>query len=687
MKRRSRVGGKQIKGRRGNAALPRGRNSAKPIAHSTSPVAGDETVVARLSRELNEALEQQTATSEVLRVISSSAGDLEPVFASMLENAVRICDAKFGNIYRWDGEALHLLAAHDTPAALVEVRRRSALRPTALILHMVATRTVAHVADLSASEDYVERHPAAVAAVELGGVRTALLVPLLKEDELIGSFTIYRQEVRPFTDKQIALVTNFAAQAVIAIENARLLNELKQSLEQQTASSDVLKVISTSSGDLQPVFEAMLGNAVRICQASLGNMTLYENGDFRHVALHGAPAAYMELRARKPVVTPNPAQSLGRLASTKQLVHIPDILSEPSQARGDLALLASARTLLIVPMLKEQELVGAIGIYRQEVKPFADKQIELLQNFAAQAVIAIENARLLNELRQRTTDLTDCTADLTEALEQQTATSEVLQVISGSPGDLEPVFQAMLENATRICEAKFGVVFSFDGNEFHFEAQVGTPPELAEYNRAKPIPQPLPGSHLDRLRQTKQVSYTADYAAEVIPAPPVTLGGARSTVDVPMLKDNELVGAFSIYRQEVRPFTDKQIDLVKNFAAQAVIAIENARLLNELRQSLEQQTATSDVLQVISSSPGDLEPVFATMLEKAASICDATFGNIFRWNGEAFDLVATHETPSAFAEARRRSPIHPSPTSHFGRLVATKSLKRIPIILKHSLHA
>ena len=246
------------------------------------------------------------------------------------------------------------------------------------------------------------------------------------------------------------------------------------------------------------------------------------------------------------------------------------------------------------------------------------------------------------------------TADLTEALEQQTATSEVLQVISSSPGDLEPVFQAMLENATHICEAKFGVVFSFDGDEFHFEAQVGTPPELAQHNRARPMPPPLPGSHLDRLRQTKRVSYTADYAAEGIPTPPVTLGGARSTVDVPMLKDDELVGAFSIYRQEVRPFTDKQIDLVKNFAAQAVIAIENARLLNELRQSLEQQTATSDVLQVISSSPGDLERVFATMLEKAASICDATFGNIFRWNGEAFHLVTLfpwrtrHSKPSSW---------------------------------------
>jgi two-component system, NtrC family, sensor kinase len=204
--------------------------------------------------------------------------------------------------------------------------------------------------------------------------------------------------------------------------------------------------------------------------------------------------------------------------------------------------------------------IGVIMLSRRTVRPFSDKQIEHVMTFADQAVIAIENTRLLNELRQRTddlsqrtTDLTQRTADLTEALEQQTATSEVLQVISSSPGYLEPVFQAMLENATRICEAKFGVVFSFDGNEFHFEAQVGTPPKLAEHNRARPMPQPLPGSHLDRLRQTKRVSYTADYAAEGIPAPPVTLGGARSTVDVPMLKDNELVGAFSIYRQEVRP--------------------------------------------------------------------------------------------------------------------------------------
>src|SRR6516165_4779858 len=251
-------------------------------------------------------------------------------------------------------------------------------------------------------------------------------------------------------------------------------------------------------------------------------------------------------------------------------------------------------------MFKDGALVGAIVIYRQEVHPFTEKQIELVKNFAAQAVIAIENARLLHELRQRTTDLS-------ESLEQQTATSEVLRVISSSPGELEPVFQAMLENATRICEAKFGTLFRFDGNNFHPVAQFNTPTALLEEQTRRGPFRPLAGSHLDRVMQTKQVSHTADYAAEGIPSPPVKLGGARSTVDVPMLKDDELIGVFSIYRQEVRPFTDKQIALVQNFAAQAVIAIENARLLNELRErttdlteSLEQQTATSKVLEVIS---------------------------------------------------------------------------------------
>ena len=446
------------------------------------------------------------------------------------------------------------------------------------------TKRTIHISDLAETQSYAQRHPRMVEAVELAGIRTVVAVPLLKDNNLVGVIAVHRREVRPFSDKQIALVENFAAQAVIAIENARLLNELRQSLERQTATSQVLQVISSSHDDLEPVFRTMLENATRICEAKFGVMQVLEGDGLRAVSFHDVPPAYAEAMRRDPVFRPNVGHPLERVASTKQVVHIADARAE-QRMRGWIVELAGARTLLLVPMLKDNKFVGVISIYRQEVRPFTDKQVELVKNFAAQAVIAIENARLLNELRQRTTDLTERTADLTEALGQQTATSEVLQVISSSPGDLVPVFQAMLENATRICEAKFGVVFSFDGNEFHVEAQVGAPPEFAEYlNRARPLPQPLPGSHLDRLRQTKGVSYTADYAAEGIPAPPVTLGGARSTVDVPMLKDDELVGAFSIYRQEVRPFTDKQIELVKNFAAQAVIAIENARLLNELRQ-------------------------------------------------------------------------------------------------------
>ena len=374
----------------------------------------------------------------------------------MLENAVSICDARVGNIYRREEDDFILVASHNLTAFAGYRSHSVSSTGTSLLGRVLKTKGILHVADLAVDRSYTARNPLAVAAVELGGVRTILAVPMLKMDELIGAFTVSRQEVRPFTDKQIELVKNFAAQAVIAIENTRLLNDLRQrttdlteALEQQTATSEVLKVISGSPSNLQPVFEAMLENATRICQASLGTMALYENGGFRHVALHGAPPAYSELRVREPVVIPKAAQGLGRLASTKQVVHIADILSEPPEARGGLAQLASARTLLIVPMLKEEELVGSFGIYRQEIRPFTDKQIALVQNFAAQAVIAIENARLLNELRQRTNDLT-------EALEQQTATSEVLQVISSSPGELEPVFAEMLASATRICEAKFG---------------------------------------------------------------------------------------------------------------------------------------------------------------------------------------------------------------------------------------
>src|SRR5262249_50048300 len=451
--------------------------------------------------------------------------------------------------------------------------------------------------------------------VDVSGARAILLMPMLKDNELIGAFVVYRLEVRSFTDKQVELVQNFAAQAVIAIENTRLLNELRQrtddlteSLEQQTATSEVLKIVSGSPGELEPIFRAMLENATRICEANFGFLQLYENEAFRIGATHNVPPAFAKAMAqREPLFRPSPLTPLARVVGTKQLVHIVDYTQEPAykQRYADavrVVELAGVRSLVVVPMLKEAELIGTIHIYRQEVRPFSDKQIALVTNFAAQAVIAIENARLLNELRQRTTDLT-------ESLEQQTATSEVLTIISRSPAELEPVFQAILANATRLCGAKFGTLNLYDGEVVHRSASYNVPPEYAEMRLRMGRWRPHPGSasaqvvrtkepiHFDDLR-TSPAYLEGDSPSKAI----VDTGGARTLLMVPMLKDDQLIGTIAIYRQEVRPFTDKQIALVENFAAQAVIAIENTRLLNELRESLQQQTATADVLKVISSS-------------------------------------------------------------------------------------
>jgi GAF domain-containing protein len=638
--------------------------------------------------DLTESLEQQTATSEVLQVISSSPEDLGPVFATMLENAARVCDAKSGNIFRWDGETFHYVAAHNTPPAFAEARRLSERRPDPItpLDRVAASKTVVHITDLAADESYIERSPPVVEAVELGGVRSALAVPMLKEKELIGAFTMSRQEVRPFTDKQIELVKNFAAQAVIAIENTRLLNELRQrtddlseSLEQQTATSEVLSVISSSPGELQPVFQAMLENATRICGAKFGVLFLSEGDAFRITALHGASPEYTEAHRLMPVINVTPGTALGRVAATKQPAQIADIRAEPAYINDPELFarltLAGARTMLNVPMLKDDELVGQIAIYRQEVLPFNDKQIALLQNFAAQAVIAIENTRLLNELRQRTDDLG-------EALEQQTAVSEVLGAISSSPGELEPVFETILENATRICEAKFGNLLLYEDATFRVSAMHGDVPEWIELRRRDPVLHFGPHNPLQRIVTTHRAQHIVDTRADeaYVTGDPsfkvlADLTGARTLLMVPMLKEGELIGLIGIYRQQVRPFSDKQIALITNFAAQAVIAIENTRLLNELRQSLEQQTATADVLRVISSSPGELEPVFQAMLENATRICEARFGTLFRYDGEQLHLAAQFGTPAEFVEfQRRRGPFQPPAGSYLGRTVRTKQV-------------
>jgi two-component system, NtrC family, sensor kinase len=647
--------------------------------------------------DLTEALEQQTATSDLLKAISGSPGNLEPVFQAMLENAVGICGANFGNMFLYEDDAFRTVAMFNAPEAYANARMGAPLHPPSDsgLGRLVATKEVVQIADLSTVERYViNRDPFVVAAVELAGIRTLLAVPMLKERHLVGAIVIYRQEVRPFGDKQTELVKNFASQVVIAIENGRLLNELRQrttdlteALEQQTATSEVLQIISSSPGDLQPVFATMLENATRICDAKFGNVYLWDSDAFHLVATHNTPPAFAESRERGPF-RPNSGHPFRNLVETKEAFHVADVAALQAYKERDPQVvetveLGGIRTCLGVPMLKDNNLIGALVIFRQEVRPFSDKQIALLTNFAAQAVIAIENTRLLNELRQRTTDLTERTTDLTEALEQQTATSEVLQVISSSPGDLEPVFASILKNAVRICDATFGNIYRWDGEALHIVATHNTPAAFAEDRRRSPY-RPYPQSPIGRMVADKTVAHIRDVTAEEVytaqndpvAVSAVALGGIRTLLGVPLLNKDEMIGAFFLSRQEVRPFTEKQIALVKNFAAQAVIAIENARLLNELRQrtadlaeALEQQTATSEVLQVISGSPGDLQPVFAAMLENAARICDANFGNIFRWDGDALWLVATHNTPPAFIEHRRRVPFRPNQGNPIGDML------------------
>ena len=633
------------------------------------------------TRELTEALQQQTATAEVLKVISRSTFDLQTVLDTLMESATRLCDADHAWLFEREDEGLRWVASfgHATEVhAQIKEHFLTLLVP--LDRGSVSGRTtlegrVVHVPDVLTDPDYV--WSGALKAQQIGNYRAALGVPLLRQGRVVGVIFITKTVPEPFTAKQIEVVTTFADQAVIAIENTRLLNELRESLQQQTATADVLKVISQSTFQVQPVFDAIVQTASRLCDAEWALIFMIRDDQYHVIAANNASDEFVKYVSAHPI-PPGSGSLIGRTVLGQKTVHMPDCLADPEYRSQDFQAIGKYRSMLGVPLLREGLVIGVIGLFRTAVIPFTDQQIDLVETFADQAVIAIENARLFDEVRARTDELS-------EALRQQTATAEVLQVISRSAFDLQPVFDTVAESSVKLCDAERAVINRYDGELLRIVAAFNTPPEFKGWLARHPI-RPGRQSAAARAALERRTVHIPDcqtdpeYSYEAKDVEPV-----RTVVAVPILKGDDLLGVIVIYRFEVRPFTDKQIALIETFADQSAIAIENARLFEEVQQrtealteSLRQQTATADVLKVISRSTFDLPTVLRTLVESAARLCEAEKANIIRQKGGGLHVTEAYGYSQEFIEAVEDMPIEPTSGLASGRALLEGQIVHIP---------
>ncbi|MEO6842699.1 MAG: GAF domain-containing protein [Bradyrhizobium sp.] len=648
----------------------------------------------RLFGETRESLEQQRAAAAILSAINNAGGDLGPVFDCILEHAHQLCDAPCGSLQLYEGERVVPVAIRGMTAPFTAFLRAGYPITEGIRNGLLASEPVLRP-DMAEFIKTIPDEPSMRAAVELGGLRTLVTVPLAKDGVTFGRIVAGRQEVRPFEHKQVALLQSFAAQAVIAIENARLFNETREALERQTATADILKVIASSPSDIQPVFEAIATSANRLVSGFSTTVFRFVDGLMHLKAFTPTnPAADELLQASFPrPLAEFPIFELVRDGRTMQFADT-DAESGVHPVIRDLARSRGYRSMLFTPLISNGASIGMIGLTRPQPGPFAPHHIQLLQTFADQAVIAIENVRLFDEVRART-------KDLSESLQQQIATADVLKVISRSVFDLQTVLDTLVESAYKLCGASLGLLYLRGDEAFECKATAGV--GVAQANllfKGRPI-RAGRGTAAERVILTGEVQSITDFFDDPEFDPKVretirntagsdsSLGQLRSTLAVPMTRDDAVVGVIVIARAQVGPFPQRQIELLQTFADQAVIAIENARLFDEvqartrdLSESLQQQTATADVLKVISRSTFDLQIVLETLITSAVELSDANRGSIFLREGDVFPLKAASSTTPEFLQYWAANPPRSGRGSATERVIASGKVEIIPDVLE-----